>query len=151
MTGPSPVNRSKKGSKHHIVVERKGIPLAVVLSAANRNDCQMLEDLLDAVVPVRGRQGRPRQRPDKLDADKGYDYRKCRSACRKRGIKHRIARKGVESKKKLGRHRWVVERTLSWLHAFRRLRTRWDRRLDRHLAFSHLACALIAARFLDHE
>ena len=46
-----------------------------------------------------------RRNSAKLDADKGYDYRRCRNACVERGIKHRIARKGLESKHSLGRHR----------------------------------------------
>lgn len=61
-----------------------------------------------------------------LHADKGYDYRRCRDACVQRGIKHRIARKGIESKTHLGRHRWVVEGTLAWTARFRRLAVRYD-------------------------
>jgi IS5 family transposase len=60
----------------------------------------------------------------KLHADKGYDYLLCRRALRKRGITPRIARRGIESRERLGRYRWVVERTLSWLNRFRRLKVR---------------------------
>ncbi len=95
-----------------------------------------------------GRRGRPRRRPAKLHADKGYDYRRCRDACIRRGIKHRIARKGVERKDRLGRHRWVVERTLAWLVRYRRLAVRYDRRLAMHRAFLHLACALICFNYV---
>jgi IS5 family transposase len=74
----------------------------------------LFEPLLDAAPAVRsGRPGRPRRRPDKLHADKGYDNNRCRAYLRRRGITARIARRGVESKQKLGRHRWVVERTVS--------------------------------------
>lgn len=55
----------------------------------------------------------------------------------------RIARRGVESSEKLGRHRWVVERTLAWLSKYRRLRVRYERRADLHEAFVVLGCALI--------
>lgn len=103
----------------------------------------MFATLLDAVQPVRQARGRPRKRPAKLHADKGYDYHKCRLALRKRGIKSRIARRGIESSERLGRHRWVVERTFAWLNRFRRLRVRYERRDDIHLAFTMLACALI--------
>ena len=104
----------------------------------------MLEPLLDAVVSVRtGRRGRPRRRPDKLHADKGYDYRRCRDACVQRGIKHRIARKGIESKHRLGRHRWVVERTVACLARYRRLTIRYERLVAMHRAFLHLACAMV--------
>jgi len=99
--------------------------------------------LLDAVQPVRQARGRPRQRPAKRHADKGYDYRKCRLARRKRGIKARIARRGVESSQRLGRHRGVVERPFAWLNRFRRLRVRYERRDDIHLACTKFACALV--------
>jgi len=126
------------------VVDRYGTPLALVLSAANVHDSRMLEAALDAIAPVRnGRAGRPRQRPSKLHADKGYDFGRCRAACRARGITPRIARRGVESSERLGRHRWVVERTLAWLNQYRRLRVRYERRDDIHEALAILGCALI--------
>ena len=90
-----------------------------------------------------GRRGRPRHRPGKLHADKAYDHRRCRRECRARGIKPRTARRGIESSQRLGRHRWVVERTLAWLARFRRLAIRYERRADIHLAFTTLACALV--------
>ena len=95
---------------------------------------------------MRQARGRPRKCPTKLHANKGYDYRKCRVALRKRGIKGRIARRGVESSERLGRHRWVVERSFAWLNRFRRLRVRYERRSDIHLAFTKLVCALITFR-----
>ena len=115
----------------------------MTLSAANVNDCKQLEATLDAIQPVRGKRGRPRRRPTKLHADKGYDHAFCRTACRARGIMPRIARRGIESSERLGRHRWVVERTLAWLNRFRRLTVRYERRADIHLAFLHLGCSLI--------
>jgi IS5 family transposase len=114
------------------------------VSAAKRNDSKLLESLLDGVVPVASaRPGRPRRRPVKLHADKGYDDAFCRQACRDRGILPRIARRGVESSTRLGRHRWVVERTFAWLARFRRLSVRYERRADIHTAFLILGCALI--------
>ena len=111
---------------------------------ANQHDSQMLASTLDAIPPVHsGRRGRPRQRPDKLHADKGYDYRRCRRACRTRGIQPRIARRGVESSQRLGRHRWVVERTHAWLNRMRRLAVRYERRADIYQAFTTLGCALV--------
>lgn len=79
----------------------------------------------------------------KLHADKGYDYPRCRQALIKRRITVRIARKGIESKTKLGRHRWVVERTMAWLRQFRRLTVRYARRQDIHEAFLSLGCSLL--------
>lgn len=68
-------------------------------------------------------------------------------ACRVRGIASRIARRGVEPRQKLGRHRWVVERTFAWLHRFRRLLVRHERRADIHCAFLLVAVSLICINF----
>jgi transposase len=131
------------------VVDRQGIPLAILLTAANVNETTMLEATLDAIEPIQRPRGRPRQRPDKLHADKGYESKKNRAALRSRGILCRIARKGVESKQKLGRHRWVVERTHSWLNRYRRLKVRYERRADIHQAFLKIGCALICLKFVQ--
>ncbi len=134
------------------MVDGSGVPLAVRHSAANVHDSKMLEELVDAISPIRGprgRPGRPRRRPEKLHADKGYDFGRCRKALRKRGIKARIARRGIESSERLGRYRWVVERTLSWLSRFRRLKVRYERRADIHQAFLELGCALICWRYAE--
>ena len=150
-TGPNPTDRGKAGSKYHLLVDQQGVPLAVLLSAANVHDSKLLEPLVDAVAPIRrplGQPGRPRQRPAKLHADKGYDYPEKRQALRRRGITPRIARRGVESSERLGRFRWVVERTLAWLLRFRKLTVRYDRQVASVLAFLHLACALICLRYL---
>lgn len=109
----------------------------------------VFEQLVDALPAVRGLPGRPRCRPDKLHADKGYDYRRCRRHLRKRGIASRIARRGVESTERLGRHRWVVERTHAWLAGFGKLRIRFERTLDTHLALLRLGCAIICLRFVE--
>ena len=150
-TGPNPTDRGKPGSKYHLVVDRNGIPLAVRLSAANAHDSSQLLPLVDAIPPIigpRGRPGRPRKRPDKLHADKAYDYPTLRRSLRARGIAPRIARRGIDSSERLGRHRWVVERTLSWLLGCRRLGVRYERRADILLGLLHLACALTCLRFL---
>jgi transposase len=131
------------------VVDARGIPLALRLTKANVNDSQLFEELLDAIPPLKRRgPGRPKRRPKKVHADKGYDYRKCRAACWARGIAPRIARRGIESKERLGRHRWVVERDFAWLNALRRLRTRYDHRACHYLGFLHLGCALICWNYL---
>jgi len=97
---------------------------------------------------VRGARGRPRQRPEQVHADKGDDARHCRRYLHRRGIKVRIARTGVEDKSRLGRWRWVVERTFAWLHHYRRLTIRYERREALHQAFLDLACALICLKTL---
>jgi len=107
---------------------------------------------VDAIEPIRrpaGEPGRPRKRPRKPHADKGYDFPRCRKALRKRGIKARIARRGVDSSERSGRHRWVVERTLAWLARYRRLAVRYERRADIHEALLHLGCSLICLDYLS--
>ena len=131
------------------MVDRKGVPLAVMLSAANVHDSMLLEDLIDAIEPIKRPRGRPRKRPEKLHADKANDDKKCARVLRKRGIKRRIARKGVQSSEKLGRHRWIVERTLAWIAKYRRLATRYERRDDIHEAFLSRGCSLICLNFLS--
>jgi IS5 family transposase len=125
------------------VVDRAGLPLATLLTGANRHDSVVFEDLLDAIPPIKTPAGQRRKRPDKVHADKGYDSPRCRQALSRRHIRVRIARKGSDSSQRLGRHRWVVERTLAWLTRFRRLTIRYERRADIHQAFLTLGCALI--------
>ena len=62
------------------------------------------------------------------------------------GITHRIARKGVETSQRLGRHRWVIERTVAWLAGCRRLHRRYARKADHFLAVTSIACILIRYR-----
>ena len=132
------------------MVDREGIPLSVTHSAANVHDSKVLEEAVDAISPIRKpRHGRPRKRPNKLHTDKAYDFPRCREALRKRGIKARIARRGIDSSEKLGRYRWAVERTLSWVNRFRRLKVRYERRADIHQAFLDLGCALICWRYIQ--
>jgi transposase len=109
----------------------------------------VFEEVIDAIPPIRRPRGRPRQRPNKLHADKAYDNRRCRQALSRRHIKIRIARKGIESSARLGRHRWVVERSFAWLGQFRRLTIRYERRQDIHEAFVSLGCSLICFNALN--
>jgi transposase len=133
------------------VVDAQGIPLAVRLSAANVNDVTLFETMVEAIEPIKRPLGRPRKRPAKWHADKAYAAQRCREYLRRRGSACRIARKGVESSERLGRHRWVVERTLAWLNQFRRLTVRYERRASIHQAFLDLGCALICWNFLQAE
>ena len=141
--GANPVDRGKPGSKLHLVCDGSGLPLTAAVTAANVNDTSLFPVLLDDVPSVRAPSGRRRSRPGKVHADKGYDSRANRSYLRRRGIRPRIARRGVESSTRLGRHRWRVERSLSWLSCWRRLAARWDRDSGRWFAFVLLACAVV--------
>ncbi|QCD60890.1 IS5 family transposase [Streptomyces hawaiiensis] len=147
-TGPSPVDRGRRGSKHHVITDRHGTPLAVSLTSGNRHDVTQLMPLLDAIPRIRGLVGRPCHRPRRLFADRGYDYDKYRRVLRARGITPKIARKGTAHGSGLGRTRWVVERTFAWLHQFKRLRTRYEIRADLHLGLLQLACSIICLRRL---
>ncbi len=109
----------------------------------------LVEPILDGLPAVKGRgRGRPRRRPVKLHADKGHDNRRVRRYLARRGITARIARRGVDSRDRLGRHRWVVERTVAWLLSFRRLALRYDRTATTVTALATLACTLICHRRL---
>jgi transposase len=148
-TGPSPVDRARNGSKHHLLVDATGIPLSWSVTGGNRNDVTQLIPLLERVPPVRGRVGRPRRRPERVTADRGYDQDKYRRELRKRWIEPEIARRQTEHGSGLGRYRWVVERTFAWLHNFKRLLVRYDRRHEIHEAFLALGCCLVCFRRLQ--
>jgi IS5 family transposase len=141
--GATPVDRGKPGTKLHLVCDDGGLPLTAVVTAANVNDTTMFQALVEDIPPVRTPAGRRRTRPAKVHADKGYDSHANRTYLRRRGIGPRIARRGVESSTRLGRHRWKVERSLSWLSCWRRLALRWDRDSGRWFAFVVLACAVV--------
>jgi transposase len=99
---------------------------------------------------VRGCVGRPRRRPDRVIADRGYDHDKYRRQLHRRGIKSEIARRQSGHGSGLGRARWVVERTFAWLHQFKRLLVRYDRRADIHEAFLALGCCVVCYRRLKN-
>lgn len=122
-----------------------GVPLAVVLSPANRHDLRQLLELVFVRFPrVGGRRGRPLDRPASVMADKGDDSRAARDLLEATGIAANIPRRGAPVPAGLGRLRWPVERTIAWLKQFRRLRIRWDRKAEVTEAFISLACSLIA-------
>jgi transposase len=142
MTGPNPVDRGKTGSKIHALSDRAGLPLAVAVSAANTNDSYALKPLVMAIPAIKSRRGPRRRKPGKLHADKAYDHTDLRNWVRDRGIAVRIARKGIETSKKLGKHRWVIERSIAWLFGYRRLAIRYDRHANHFCAFLTLAATL---------
>ncbi len=118
----------------------------MTLTGENRNDITQLIPLLGAVPLIRGRRGRPRRKPREVYADRGYDHDTYRRILRARGITPRIARRGEAHGSGLGRIRWVVERGFAWLHAVKRLRTRYERRADIHLGLLQLAYSSWPAR-----
>lgn len=131
-----------------MITDATGVPLAALVTGGHRHDVTQLIPLVKAVPPIRGRPGRPRRRPRYLLADRAYDHRKYRRQLAAQGITPIIARRGKPHGSGLGTQRWPVERTIGWLHQFRRLRTRWERRADLHQAFLSLACSIICLRKL---
>ena len=125
-----------------MLTDTAGLPLAVAVSAANTNDQLALKPLVRAIPAVRSRRGPRRRRPAKLHADKGYDVPELRTWLRRRGITPRIARRGIESTERLGRHRWKIERSIAWLTGYRRLSPRYERNASHYCAFLTLAAAL---------
>jgi transposase len=155
-TGPNPTDRRKSGTKRHVLTDRRGVPLAVTLSAANEVDKRGLVPTLEAQVVRRP----PRRSPTQLfhfAADKSYDDPKVRQTLRRRGyvvhIGHKRKRGEPVSEPVLKgrRHparRWVVERTNSWHNRFRSLKLRWEKKPENYLALVQFACVLIIFRFL---
>jgi transposase len=122
------------------------VPLAAILTAANRHDVTQLIPLLEAIPPVGGKVGAPLCKPEEVMADRGYDSDPHRMQLAGRGIATAIARRNTEHGSGLGIFRYVVEQTIALLHQFRRLRTRFDKRDDIHEAFMTLGCAMICWR-----
>ncbi|GAA2271770.1 IS5 family transposase [Streptomyces atrovirens] len=147
-TGPSPVDRRKTGSKHHLICDGNGTPLHVITTAANVNDITQTINLVDGIPPIAGRPGRPRRRPEAVLGDKAYDSKAVRLALRRRRILPVISRKGAPNIKGLGKLRYVVEQTFALLRQFKRLAVRWERRPELHDAFLNLASSLICWRRL---
>ncbi|MFJ9574769.1 IS5 family transposase [Streptomyces sp. NPDC101191] len=140
--------RAAKGGRCSLICDRNGLPLSLGISGANMHDSLGLEPLVRGIPPIRSRRGPRRRKPAKLHADKGYDYDHLRRWLRQRGIRPRIARKGIESSQRLGQHRSVVERTVSWLANYRHLHRRYKRKAKHFLAFVAIAAALIGCRRL---
>jgi transposase len=150
-TGPNPTDRRKKGSKHHLLVDAQGVPINVILTKANRHDVTQLMPLIEGVAPIAGKRGRPLHKPKSVQADRGYDSQKHRQTLEKRGIHHQIAKRRTAHGSNLGTTRWVVERTIAWLHQFRRLRVRYERLPSIHEALLRLGCAIICWRTLKNS
>lgn len=107
--------------------------------------------LVRAIPPIRGKVGAPLRKPGRVVADRGYDCEAHRMTMACRNIPTGIARRNTPHGSGLGKQRWPIERTISWLHQFKRLRVRYDRSADIHEAFLSLACSMICWRTLDQE
>jgi transposase len=148
LTVPNPTDRAKRGSKRHLICDGQGIPLAIKLTGANCHDSTQALSLLGGIPPLQGPRGRPRCRPDSVLGDRAYDAESICCALCSRQIVPPLAMRNTKHGSGLGRWRWVAERTVAWLNQFHRLRVRYERRPDTHLAFLTLACILICWKFL---
>ncbi|MFI9810256.1 IS5 family transposase [Streptomyces sp. NPDC052301] len=141
-------DRGKYGSKIHLICDRNGLPNSVAISGANLQDSQALEPLVMGIPPLRSRRGPRRRRPAKLHGDKGNDYDHLRKWLRKRGHRPTNRASGGDGSARLGRHCWVVERTMSWLSGCRRLHRRYERKREHFNGFTAIAVMLIRLRCL---
>jgi transposase len=130
------------------MTDAQGIPLSSTVTAANVNDVTQLLDVLTSMPPVGGKRGPKREKPERLQGDRGYDSEPLRTLLRWMGITPVLAERGTEHGSGLGVYRWFVERTLSWLHSFGRLRRRLDRMTEIQEAFLRLGTSIICFRFL---
>ncbi len=151
-SGPSPVDRGKPGRKYTFAVNRQGVPEAVRVSGANVGDHHEILPLVKEKLPaIPGRPGRPKQTPDVLIADAGYDGESTRHALRCLGIEPRIRKKAGAHGSGLGKIRWVVERTIGWVKGLRRMRISYDRLAETIDAFAMLAMTVINFRIWHHD
>jgi putative transposase len=150
-TGKSPVDRSKSGSKIHLLVDQRGAPLALHITGANEHDKWSADDLIVSIVVERPD---PQQVKQHFCADKGYDYDDVHEFVEQERyiahIKHRRRRNEpiveecpMPGEKRYPARRWVVERTIGWLGKRRSIRTRWCKKPQNWLAFVQLASAHI--------
>lgn len=146
------MDRGKPGSKMHVLSDANGLPLRVGVSAASTHDSQALKPMLSH-FHMGHESHAADSKPQRLHADKAYDVPHLRRWLWGKRIGVRIARKGIDSSERLGRRRWVIERTMSWLTGYRRLTHRCERHPRNYLAFLGLAAALCCYKRLlrlDH-
>ena len=142
-----------KGTKWMVLADGEGIPLGVRLESASPAEVTLAETTL-AQVSVPQPRGRPRQKPERVIADAGYDSDPLRQRLRRRGIeliapyRKNNKKRRYEDGRKLRRYkrRWIVERTNAWLGQFRRLLVRHEHLLSIYYAFFYLACFWITLR-----
>jgi putative transposase len=147
MTGNNPTDRSKLGTKRHILTDKKGIPLSVVISSASTHDIKLVTDVVDSIVIKRPssakHKSKRRMRLQHLCLDKAYNSKIEEQELIKRGYvlhipikKKKKKKKGgedseeiaIQNRKKYSPKRWVVERTNSWHNRFRKLFTRYEKK-----------------------
>ena len=132
-TGRNPTDRGKLGSKKSILNDGRGIPLAVTVHPSNQHDTKTIDELLNGLCIEKLKTG------SVIYADKGYSDWTIESAFSLLGIEIKIPTKGKNRKvgraSCLGKKRWMVERTHSWINNFRKLKVRWEKKVENFLGF----------------
>jgi transposase len=147
-TGPNPTDRRKPGTKQHLLVDRNGVPLEIRVTRANRHDVMEIIPLVVNMPAIGGKPGAPIQKPKAVQADRAYHDKAVEALLSWLGIKAIIAKRNTPHGSGLGKTRWVVERTISWIRGFRRLRVRFDRHDYIYHAWNSIAAAVICWRIL---
>jgi transposase len=150
-TGPNPVDRGKTGSKHTVMVDRQGVPPAVRTTGAHESDQRQILSLILDYPRIGGKPGRPKQLPDTLYADRGYDNEAMRALLCWLGIEPRIAKRRTAHGSGLGKVRWVVERTIGWIKGLRRMRIRYDRLAVIQDAWTSLGASMNCVQIHIHD
>ena len=161
MTGSNPTDRSKLGTKRHILTDREGIPLSVVMSSASTHDVKLVTDVVDNAVVKRripyAKTKEGRKRKQHLCLDKAYNSKPEEQAIAKRGYVIHLPYKRkrgevkketekISNRKKHPARRWVVERTNSWHNRFRKLFTRYEKKMENYLGLVQFSCCIIIYR-----
>jgi putative transposase len=143
LTGPNPTDRGKRGTKRHLLTDKNGMPLSVVITAANTHDMKAAITTIDRIVVKRLS---PKKILQNLCLDKGYDFLEIEHEAVKRSyVPHIRHREEEKTQIKNGYHtrRWVVERTNSWHNRFRKLLIRYEKKSENYLALVCLACCVL--------
>jgi transposase len=143
-------SRGGFGTKLHLVTDGRGLPLAFHLTGGQRQECEMLEPVLEA-VRIRLPRGRPRQRPAVLAGDKAYSFPRLRRWLRARHVRaviperrdqreRRARRPGrrLQFDRATYRERNVIERAVGWLKERRRIATRYEKLAIQYLAMLYV-------------
>ncbi len=150
MTGHNPTDRSKLGSKRHILTDKNGIPLSTFITSANTHDVIVATNTIDNIVIKRLSSSITKYRKQKqnLCVDKAYHSKEIEQEIVKRGYIPHIRHRREERifYRKYPARRWVVERTNSWHNRFRKLFTRYEKKDENYLTLVKLANSIIIYR-----
>ena len=165
MTGNNPTDRSKLGTKRHILTDKNGIPLSVIITPASTHDVKVVTNVIDnsiikqPFVSSKPKEGisRRRWKYNHLCLDRAYSSKTIRQQIIKRGYVPHIPYKRKRGQKKkenssqkkyssAKNKRWVIERTNSWHNRFRKLFIRYERKMENYLGLVQLSSSIIIYR-----